>query len=65
LLRSIAAFNRRTLREAASREAGRKATLSASMQTVSMLWASSKTTTHSFSRSRETRLATLGSSMYW
>jgi len=36
----------------------------ASMQMLSMLWPSSKTTTLSFSSSRVTRPATLGSSMY-
>lgn len=40
-------------------------TLRASMQTLSMLWASSKTTTHSFCISLEMKLATLGSSRYW
>lgn len=36
-----------------------------SMQTLSMLCASSKTTTHSFSISRDTICETFGSIMYW
>lgn len=38
---------------------------SASMHTLSMLWASSNTTMDSRSRERETRAEILGSSMYW
>ena len=49
---------------AASRVCCRRFTLSASMHTLSMLCASSKTTTHSFSSSRLTSELTLGSSKY-
>uniref|UniRef100_A0A0A9G855 Uncharacterized protein n=1 Tax=Arundo donax TaxID=35708 RepID=A0A0A9G855_ARUDO len=56
---------RRRFRSAPSRVCLRILTLSASMQTLSMLCASSNTTTHSFCISLDTMLATLGSSRYW
>ena len=62
---STALLSLPTFLAAASSVAGRSATDSASTQTLSMLCASSKTTTHSRSRSRETIWETLGSSMYW
>ena len=51
-------------RPATSNVCCRKFTDSASMHTLSMLCASSNTTTHSFSSSLLTRLLTLGSSKY-
>ena len=54
-----------TLRCAPSTVCWRMLTLSASMHTLSMLCASSNTTMHSFSRSRDTMPDTLGSSRYW
>mmetsp|Transcript_16044 Transcript_16044/g.55435 ORF Transcript_16044/g.55435 Transcript_16044/m.55435 type:complete len:248 (+) Transcript_16044:988-1731(+) len=57
--------SRATQRWAWSRRRASSSTLSASMQMLSMLWPSSKTTTDSASNSRLTRPATLGSSMYW
>ena len=42
-----------------------RVTDSASMHTLSMLCASSNTTMLSASSSRDTKLATFGSSMYW
>mmetsp|Transcript_6583 Transcript_6583/g.22558 ORF Transcript_6583/g.22558 Transcript_6583/m.22558 type:complete len:258 (+) Transcript_6583:868-1641(+) len=62
---AISAWRRPTLRSQAARVASRKLMDMTSMHTLSMLWASSKTTTHSRWRRREMRPAILGSRRYW
>lgn len=58
-VRWMAVWREVRLREAAERVASRRLMESASMHTLSMLCASSKTTTHSFSSSRDTCTAGL------